>query len=42
MIQGTISTLRDFGQSDIEIQGMIMKKYGISFEEAKEYLEKAF
>ncbi len=42
MIQGTISTLRDFGQSDIEIQGMIMKKYGISFEEAKEYSEKAF
>ncbi len=42
MIQGTISTLRDFGQSDIEIQGMITKKYGISFEEAKEYLEKAF
>ena len=42
MIQGTISTLRDFGQSHIEIQGMIMKKYGNSFEEAKEYLEKAF
>ena len=42
MIQGTICTLRDFGHSDMEIQGMIMEKYGLSIEEAEEYLRKAF
>ena len=42
MIQGTISILREFGHEDAEIQASIMKKYGLSSEEAEMYFKKAF
>ena len=41
-IQGTISILREFGHDDVEIQAAIVKKYGLSPEEAEMYLKKAF
>lgn len=39
-IQGTISILREFGHPDPEIRAAIMKKYGLSSEEAEKYLRK--
>mgnify|MGYP001044686414 CR=1 FL=1 len=37
-IQGTVDTLRDFGHGDLEIKSAIMRRYGLSMEEAEEYL----
>lgn len=37
-IQGAIDTLRDFGHGDLEIKNAIMQRYGLSMEEAEEYL----
>lgn len=37
-IQGLVEILRDIGQSDAEIKSIIEKKYGLSSEEADEYL----
>lgn len=36
-IQGAVATLRDFGHGDLEIKKAIMKRYGLSAEEAEEY-----
>ena len=37
-IQGTVDTLREFGHGDLEIKKAIMQRYGLSMEEAEEYL----
>lgn len=37
-IEGTVDTLREFGQGDLEIKRVIMQRYGLSMEEAEEYL----
>lgn len=37
-IEGTVDTLREFGQGDSEIKRAIMQRYGLSMEEAEEYL----
>ena len=37
-IEGTLDTLREFGQGDLEIKRVIMQRYGLSMEEAEEYL----
>ena len=37
-IQGTVDTLREFGHGDMEIKNAIMQRYGLSKEEAEEYL----
>ncbi len=37
-IQGTVDTLRDFGHGDLEIKSAIMRRYGLSMEEAEGYL----
>ena len=37
-IEGTVDTLREFGHGDLEIKNVIMQRYGLSKEEAEEYL----
>ncbi len=37
-IQGTVDALREFGHSDFEIKATIIRKYGLSDEEAEKYL----
>mgnify|MGYP001151034351 CR=1 FL=1 len=37
-IEGTVDTLREFGHGDLEIKNAIMQRYGLSMEEAEEYL----
>lgn len=37
-IQGTVDTLKEFGHGDLEIKDAIMRRYGLSMEEAEEYL----
>ena len=37
-IEGTVDTLREFGYGDLEIKNVIMQRYGLSKEEAEEYL----
>ena len=37
-IQGAVDTLREFGHGDMEIKNAIMQRYGLSNEEAEEYL----
>lgn len=37
-IEGTVDALREFGQGDLEIKRVIMQRYGLSMEEAEEYL----
>ena len=37
-IEGTVDTLREFGHGDLEIKNVIMQRYGLSMEEAEEYL----
>ena len=37
-IQGAVELLRDVGQEDDEIRIAIMKKYGLTENEAEEYL----
>lgn len=38
MVQGAVDVLRELGHTDADIKAVIMKKYGLSTEEAKEYL----
>ena len=38
-IQGAVELLRDLGQEDAKIKVNIVKEYGISPEEAEEYLQ---
>lgn len=38
MVQGAVDVLRELGHTDADIKAVIMKKYGLSIEEAKEYL----
>ena len=37
-IEGTVDTLREFGYGDLEIKNIIMQRYGLSMEQAGEYL----
>lgn len=37
-IQGTVDVLREFGHGDLEIKNAIMQRYGLTIEEAEEYL----
>lgn len=37
-IQGAVDMLREFGHRDLEIKNAIMQRYGLSLEEAEEYL----
>lgn len=39
IIKGTVDTLRDFGRRDAEIKTIIMQKYGLSENDADEYLQ---
>lgn len=38
-IQGTVDTLREFGHADFEIKSAIIRKYGLTEEEAEKYLQ---
>ncbi len=37
-IRGAVDTLREFGHGDLEIKNAIIQRYGLSMEEAEEYL----
>ena len=38
-IQGAVEMLREFGYKDSEIKATIIKKYGLSIEEAERYFQ---
>ena len=38
-IQGAVDAMREFGHKDYEIRTMIIRKYGLSEEEAEKYLQ---